>query len=137
MTFKSALGVRDVAAWAPLDRLLVETDSPFLAPVPLRGKRCEPAHVVPIATIMRRWVVGAHRASARGRDAPRKAERLYAYLASETFRGDFLAIVECARVEEVFQRPMHEYTRKLIAAIPRPPSALSSAAGPLPLVAAQ
>src|SRR3984885_7440621 len=47
------------------------------------------------------------------------------------------AIVECARVEEVFQRPMHEYTRKLIAAIPRPPSALSSGAGPLPLVAAQ
>ena len=36
------------------------------------------------------------------------------------------AIVECARVEEVFQRPMHEYTRRLIAAIPRPPSALSS-----------
>ena len=46
VTFKSAHGVRDVAAWAPIDRLLVETDSPFLAPVPLRGKRCEPAHVV-------------------------------------------------------------------------------------------
>ncbi len=49
VTFKSALGVRDVAAWAPLDRVLVETDSPFLAPVPLRGKRCEPAHVVQTA----------------------------------------------------------------------------------------
>ncbi len=46
VTFKSAHGVRDVASWAPIDRVLVETDSPFLAPVPLRGKRCEPAHVV-------------------------------------------------------------------------------------------
>ena len=46
VTFKSAHSVRDVAAWAPLDRVLVETDSPFLAPVPVRGKRCEPAYVV-------------------------------------------------------------------------------------------
>jgi TatD DNase family protein len=46
VTFKSADTVRDVAAWAPLDRILVETDSPYLAPVPLRGKRCEPAYVV-------------------------------------------------------------------------------------------
>jgi TatD DNase family protein len=46
VTFKGARAVREVAAWAPLDRILVETDSPYLAPVPLRGKRCEPAHVV-------------------------------------------------------------------------------------------
>jgi TatD DNase family protein len=46
VTFKSARGVREAATLAPLDRILVETDSPFLAPVPLRGKRCEPAHVV-------------------------------------------------------------------------------------------
>jgi len=46
VTFRGATGVRDVAAWAPLDRILVETDSPYLAPVPLRGKRCEPAYVV-------------------------------------------------------------------------------------------
>jgi TatD DNase family protein len=46
VTFKSALAVQEVAAWAPLDRILVETDSPYLAPVPLRGKKCEPANVV-------------------------------------------------------------------------------------------
>ncbi|MGE0327258.1 MAG: TatD family hydrolase, partial [Polyangiaceae bacterium] len=38
--------VHEVAAWAPSSRILVETDSPYLAPVPLRGKRCEPAFVV-------------------------------------------------------------------------------------------
>jgi TatD DNase family protein len=46
VTFKSAVSVHEVAAWAPLDRILVETDSPYLAPVPLRGKPCEPAYVV-------------------------------------------------------------------------------------------
>jgi TatD DNase family protein len=46
VTFKGAHAVHDVAAWAPLERILVETDSPYLAPVPLRGRRCEPAHVV-------------------------------------------------------------------------------------------
>ena len=46
VTFKSATAVQDVAAWAPLDRILVETDSPYLSPVPLRGKKCEPAYLV-------------------------------------------------------------------------------------------
>jgi TatD DNase family protein len=45
LTFKNARSVHDVAAWAPEERLLVETDSPYLAPVPLRGKKCEPAFV--------------------------------------------------------------------------------------------
>ncbi len=45
VTFKSAASVHDVAAWAPLDRILVETDSPYLAPMPMRGKACEPAYV--------------------------------------------------------------------------------------------
>ncbi len=45
VTFKNARAVQDVAAWAPLDRILVETDSPYLAPVPMRGKPCEPAMV--------------------------------------------------------------------------------------------
>jgi TatD DNase family protein len=46
VTFKSARAIQEVAAWAPADRILVETDSPYLAPVPLRGKACEPAFVV-------------------------------------------------------------------------------------------
>ena len=46
VTFKSSLDVQHVARWAPLDRILVETDSPYLAPVPMRGKPCEPAYVV-------------------------------------------------------------------------------------------
>jgi TatD DNase family protein len=45
VTFKSAEPIREAAAWAPLDRLLVETDCPFLAPIPLRGKRNEPAYI--------------------------------------------------------------------------------------------
>lgn len=45
VTFKNARSIQEVAAWAPADRILVETDSPYLAPVPLRGKRCEPAYV--------------------------------------------------------------------------------------------
>ena len=44
-TFKKAEAVRAVAAWAPADRILVETDAPFLAPVPFRGKPNEPGYV--------------------------------------------------------------------------------------------
>lgn len=46
VTFKNARAVQEVAAWAPLGRIMVETDSPYLAPVPLRGKPCEPAYMV-------------------------------------------------------------------------------------------
>lgn len=45
VTYKNADDLRKVAATVPLDRLLVETDSPYLAPVPVRGKRNEPAYV--------------------------------------------------------------------------------------------
>lgn len=45
LTYKSARALREAAAVVPLDRLLVETDSPFLAPVPMRGKRNLPAYV--------------------------------------------------------------------------------------------
>jgi TatD DNase family protein len=46
LTFRNGEAIRAIAADLPEDRLLVETDSPYLAPVPFRGKRCEPAHVV-------------------------------------------------------------------------------------------
>jgi TatD DNase family protein len=46
LTFPKSGELRGIAADVPADRLLVETDSPFLAPVPFRGKRNEPAHVV-------------------------------------------------------------------------------------------
>jgi TatD DNase family protein len=44
VTFKNGAAVRDVAAQMPLWKFMVETDCPYLAPVPFRGKRCEPAH---------------------------------------------------------------------------------------------
>ena len=44
VTFKNGANVREVAAAVPLWKFMVETDCPYLAPVPFRGKRCEPAH---------------------------------------------------------------------------------------------
>jgi TatD DNase family protein len=44
VTFKNGAAVREVAAQIPLWKFMVETDCPYLAPVPFRGKRCEPAH---------------------------------------------------------------------------------------------
>jgi TatD DNase family protein len=49
ITFKNGQNVRDALAEAPLGSFMLETDSPFLAPIPYRGKRCEPAHVREIA----------------------------------------------------------------------------------------
>lgn len=45
VTFKNALALKDVARMVPLDRMLIETDSPYLAPVPYRGKTNQPAYV--------------------------------------------------------------------------------------------
>jgi TatD DNase family protein len=45
LTYPKAQSIRDAAAFAPADRILVETDAPFLAPIPLRGQRNEPAFV--------------------------------------------------------------------------------------------
>lgn len=52
VTFKNAADLQDTAKWIPKDRLLVETDSPFLAPVPNRGKTCEPAFVADTAAFV-------------------------------------------------------------------------------------
>jgi TatD DNase family protein len=51
-TFKNSQALRDVIASVPLDRLLVETDAPYLAPVPVRGKRNEPAFVAHTAAAL-------------------------------------------------------------------------------------
>ncbi len=54
LTFKQDRGLRDVAAALPLDRLLVETDAPLLAPQGFRGRRNEPAHVVEVGQVLAR-----------------------------------------------------------------------------------
>ena len=52
VTFKNARDLQDTAKALPLDRLLIETDSPFLAPVPHRGRPCEPAYVADTARFL-------------------------------------------------------------------------------------
>jgi TatD DNase family protein len=51
-TFKNAQTVKDTIVATPLDSFMLETDAPFLAPVPYRGKRCEPAHVRGLAAVV-------------------------------------------------------------------------------------
>lgn len=52
VTFKNSEELRAIAKDVPLDRILIETDAPFLAPVPYRGKRNEPAYVAATATVL-------------------------------------------------------------------------------------
>jgi TatD DNase family protein len=52
LTYPKAQQIRDAAAFAPADRILVETDAPFLAPIPLRGQRNEPAFVAHTAAAL-------------------------------------------------------------------------------------
>jgi len=75
VTFKNAHGMREVAAQVPEDRLLIETDSPYLTPAPHRGTRNEPARVVHVAE-----AVGALRgvsAEALGAVAANNTRRFY------------------------------------------------------------
>ena len=65
VTFKNAAHLQATAKWLPADRMLVETDSPFLAPVPHRGQKCEPAFVADTARFV---------AELRGEDADELAE---------------------------------------------------------------
>lgn len=51
LTFKNAQNIRDALAATPLDQFMLETDSPYLAPVPYRGKRSEPAYVKEISEV--------------------------------------------------------------------------------------
>ena len=52
LTFKNSQEIRDIAMTVPKDRLLVETDAPYLAPIPFRGKRNEPAYVAKTAAVL-------------------------------------------------------------------------------------
>jgi TatD DNase family protein len=52
VTFKNAADLQQIAKWLPAVRMLVETDSPFLAPVPHRGQKCEPAFVADTASFV-------------------------------------------------------------------------------------
>ena len=52
LTFKNSQELRDIARDVPMDRLLVETDAPFLAPIPYRGKRNQPAYVAETAKVL-------------------------------------------------------------------------------------
>ena len=65
VTFPKADQLRDVVRYAPMDRLLVETDAPYLAPVPFRGKRNEPAYVAyTLAELARIKKIDEHEAAA-------------------------------------------------------------------------
>jgi len=74
-TFPKAADLREVAAWVPLDRILVETDAPFLAPPPYRGKRNEPAWVVRVLEVLAE--VRGMSMRDLGLAAARNTERLY------------------------------------------------------------
>jgi TatD DNase family protein len=52
LTFKNAADIRDTFSRIPIDRLVVETDSPYCAPVPYRGKICEPAYVIETTRVL-------------------------------------------------------------------------------------
>ena len=52
VTFKNGQNVRDTVATTPLDKFMLETDCPYLAPVPYRGQRCEPAYVKEISEVV-------------------------------------------------------------------------------------
>ena len=77
LTFKNSQDLRDIARDVPLDRMLVETDAPFLAPVPHRGKRNEPAFVADTARVLAE-VKGVERS--RFRAQRRRANALRAVL---------------------------------------------------------
>ena len=52
LTFKRSDDLRAIARDLPAERILIETDSPYLAPLPYRGKRCEPAYVAETAKVL-------------------------------------------------------------------------------------
>ncbi|HXW19136.1 MAG TPA: TatD family hydrolase [Roseiarcus sp.] len=80
LTFKNAAELRQIAADAPLERLLVETDAPYLAPVPYRGRRNEPAYVAETARALA--AIKGLDAEAVGEATRANALRLFAKMAA-------------------------------------------------------
>ena len=74
-TFPKAESLRQAAAAAPADRLLVETDSPYLAPIPYRGKRNEPAYVAKVVDQLA--AVRGTTSAAIGEQTDRNFDRLF------------------------------------------------------------
>jgi TatD DNase family protein len=77
LTFKTAGAIRAAATFAPIDRVLVETDAPFLAPIPYRGRRNEPAYVVKtLDTLANLRGITVEEADARTTENARRVFRL-------------------------------------------------------------
>ena len=77
VTFRTAEPIREAVRIVPRDRLLVETDSPYLAPIPFRGKRNEPAHVVETAKkVAELWGATAEEVARVTRENARRLFRL-------------------------------------------------------------
>ena len=76
LTFKTAQDLRDVAAWMPLDKILIETDSPYLAPAPYRGKTNNPSYVPYVAKLIAE--LRGMTPEAMGELTSRNFERLFA-----------------------------------------------------------
>lgn len=89
VTFNTASALREAVCAVPADRLLIETDSPFLAPVPLRGKRNEPANVVHVASCVAECL-GVTPECVRDRSAD-NAVRLFQLDAVARPMGDLIA----------------------------------------------
>ena len=99
VTFKNADALREAARLVPLERLHVETDSPFLAPVPYRGRKNEPAYVA---------VVGEYVAELRGEDSERP---------SRGHRGQLRETLQIAR--SLIQQPV--FSRAFVVSLPTEP----------------
>jgi TatD DNase family protein len=82
ITFKTSEALRAIAKWVPADRMLVETDSPYLAPIPYRGKRNEPAYVAETAAML-----AATRGVSTSEIAARTTENFYHLYAKATWLG--------------------------------------------------
>ncbi len=74
VTYPKATNIQQAAKTVPLDRMFIETDSPYLAPIPMRGKRNEPAYVMQTA----KFIAGSARSFTRGNRHSRRQKTSFA-----------------------------------------------------------